>query len=148
MTKAAHHAVNGLRECCGNVVASVVGGDVHVVHVVRRGRAAVLHELPGAARLPVALAPDDVLHVQLGGVRLHEGGDGVALRTARDHQVGGLAGAVLAGVGAVAADGAEVEHGVDGGAHAGRVGDQAKVAAPGRDALGVRRAGGGGRGAG
>ena len=90
-----------------------------------------------AARGPVALAPDDVLDVELADVRLHPRRDGVALRLAGDHQVDGLAGAVLAGVGAVAADAGQVEDRVDGRAEPRGVGVDADAAAPAGDARAV-----------
>ena len=77
-------------------------------------------------------------HVELADVGLHPRGDGVALRPARDHEVDGLAGAVLARVGAVAADAAQVEDRVDGRAEPGGVVVQADVAALARDARAVR----------
>src|ERR671910_530268 len=67
-----------------------VDRDVNVVVVVRRDRPAVLHELPGRPRLPVALLPDDVLHVVGPGVGLDERSDGVTGRPV-GHEVDGLA---------------------------------------------------------
>src|SRR5918994_3890465 len=94
-----------------------VDRDVHVVVVVRRGGPAVLHELPGRTWLPVALLPDDVLHVVGPGVGLDERRDGVTGRPV-SHEVDGLARAVLAGVRAVAADRVDADGSLDGRAEA------------------------------
>ena len=91
-----------------------------VVHVVRGGRAAVLHGPPALVvprDRPDALVPDDVVDAEFLRVCLGIGHEGVPLGLAggcqRDHKVGRKAGRVTMGIGgalAVAADGLDVEH--------------------------------------
>src|SRR5690606_2741012 len=76
-------------------------GDVDVVVVVRGVRTAVLHPAPALVAAldgPDPLRPDDLADAELGVVGPDPLGNGVALRTARDHDVQGAALAVRAPV--------------------------------------------------
>src|SRR6476469_5437109 len=76
----------------------LVRGHVHVVHVVGRRRpvvAVVPPALGGPHRRPDPVPPDDVVEVELGGVRLEEGRDLVAERLVAGHDVDRLARGVL-----------------------------------------------------
>src|SRR6478735_12248179 len=80
------------------VDGSPVGRDVYVVHVVGRGRAVVAVVPPalgGPHRRPDPVPPDDVVEVELGGVRLEEGRDLVAQCLVAGHDVDRLARGVL-----------------------------------------------------
>src|SRR5688500_17913790 len=92
--------------------AVAVRGDVHVVHVVGRGTAAIAHASPAArrGRPPDLLLPDEVVDSELAPVLLQECCDLVA-RGGVHHDVERAAGGVVstaAAGSAVAADGREL----------------------------------------
>ncbi len=85
-----------------------------MVVVVRGGRTAILHRPPALAAAlhgPDVLSPDHLADAQVGGVRPHPLRDRVALGRAVDHDVEGLAAAVLPAVGAHAPVGAHLREG-------------------------------------
>ena len=84
--------------------------------MVLGGTAAVLHQSPALGRpvdVPDVLLPDDVVHAELAGMRLHELGEGSSTGGIRvDHEVQAETELVVLRVrtGAVAADASDPEH--------------------------------------